>query len=457
MTLWDDINALLYPVGSTSLYKDKKTSHQRTSSKTSGSEGAGSTTSSAFLSAAAPGHVWSAARPPRLRILQSRFCRYLFIIAASFTLVYLWRAAIRPYSLPSSSSSSSTCSCGGGVPPVSDTRARAGELADALQGFKHRGDERCNVSSLDLHRAFGEVCADRRAMLAAMSGGGRVGRDAPYLPRGCDMRWFTTEEACEILGRFGQVVLVGDSMLRHVMGALNVLIREDLGYGGVTDWNFNDEERRNCFCNNQFDVRDCSVQGIFSTADVLKHDPMSLVCPRIIPHWSTDLRIEQMVRYPIPKDEQQRLERAIDADPARRKAFVLGHGLWNDLKVEQSTAWTDTVLEAIEARLRLRMRLRSGGSTDRDGGGSNHLPVLLVTPNAAGDRKPDEWIVSQGNKALVRFERAMAAVAERRRIDHLGTWNMSVQATLYDGVHMDMRGNLLKAMMVLNWLNLLED
>lgn len=29
------------------------------------------------------------------------------------------------------------------------------------------------------------------------------------------------------------------------------------------------------------------------------------------------------------------------------------------------------------------------------------------------------------------------------------------QANTYDGVHMDMKGNLVKAMMVMNWLNLL--
>ena len=70
-------------------------------------------------------------------------------------------------------------------------------------------------------------------MLNAMSGGGRIGFDAPYQPRGCDMRWFTTVEACEILGRFDKVVFLGDSMMRHVVGALNVLIRKDLGYGAV--------------------------------------------------------------------------------------------------------------------------------------------------------------------------------------------------------------------------------
>lgn len=120
--------------------------------------------------------------------------------------------------------------------------SRIVELRDTLAEYKHRGEE-CNISSLDLHMPLGTVCPDRSSMLAAMSSGGRVGRDAPYLPRGCDMQWFDTWEVCDILGRYSQVVLVGDSMLRHVIGALNILIREDLGYGGVTDWNFSEEER----------------------------------------------------------------------------------------------------------------------------------------------------------------------------------------------------------------------
>ena len=36
--------------------------------------------------------------------------------------------------------------------------------------------------------------------------------------------------------------------------------------------------RRQCFCNEQFNVKACSVQGIYKTADVLVHDPKSLLC-----------------------------------------------------------------------------------------------------------------------------------------------------------------------------------
>lgn len=37
--------------------------------------------------------------------------------------------------------------------------------------------------------------------------------------------------------------------------------------------------RRDCFCNYQFNVKACSVQGIFKTSDVVKNDPDSIACP----------------------------------------------------------------------------------------------------------------------------------------------------------------------------------
>lgn len=37
--------------------------------------------------------------------------------------------------------------------------------------------------------------------------------------------------------------------------------------------------RRECFCNYQFNVKACSVQGIFKTSDVVQNDPESLACP----------------------------------------------------------------------------------------------------------------------------------------------------------------------------------
>ncbi|KAI0201718.1 hypothetical protein F4808DRAFT_450069 [Astrocystis sublimbata] len=337
----------------------------------------------------------------------------------------------------------------GDFPLYSPPRSRPREFFNAFAGYKHFG-ENCNISSLEIHRPFDPVCRSRTSMLQAMSQGGRIGRDAPYIPRGCDMQWHTTEEVCEILGRYSQVILVGDSMVRHVIGALNIIVRENLGYGGVTDWNFNVQENEECFCNQQFDVKNCSVQGIYKTDDVIKHAPLSLACTRLIPGWSTDLRMEQIVQFPMKVEEASRLELAIDRNPKSRTAFILGHGLWNDLNIEQTRCWLDVVLNVINSRLGIRSHLEKLPK-------GRNSPILFMTPNAAGVKKPDDFLVTQGNKALVRFEHTTRREAARRRIDHLGTWNMSIQANLYDGVHMDLRGNLLKAMMIVNWLNLLEE
>ena len=143
------------------------------------------------------------------------------------------------------------------------------------------------------------------------------------------------------------------------------------------------------------------------------------------------------MRAPIPEAELHQLKAAIGDRSIRPKAFIFGHGLWSDLDLQKTVDWLDAVLHVIS----------STAGSDWHG--------LFVTPSAAGKDKPDEWIVTQGNKALMLFEEAVGLEARKRGIDHLGTWNMSIQSNKYDGVHLDMKGNLVKAMMVLNWLNII--
>ncbi|KAI4203063.1 MAG: hypothetical protein LQ350_002111 [Teloschistes chrysophthalmus] len=320
------------------------------------------------------------------------------------------------------------------------------DMVDTFASYKYRNI--CNISSLDLHLPFAPLCPDRESMLTAMASGGRIGHDAPYMPRGCDMRWFPTEEICEILSRFEKVIILGDSMMRHVVGSINVLIRKDLGYGAVTDWNFSPEERQDCFCNYQFNVKSCSVQGIFKTSDVAKNDPESLACPAD----KIDVIIEQMIRFPIPTDELDRLRGLLPPKkPARPYAFIYGHGLWNNLDLQATLDWLDTILDAsVQAapwlsstsHSRPKSKSKSKGSRaaaiaaakeerDRTAG---FWPRLFMTPNAAGKEKPDEWVVSQGNKALMIFEESVGVEVGRRGVEHIGTWNMTIQSNKFDGV-----------------------
>jgi hypothetical protein len=118
-------------------------------------------------------------------------------------------------------------------------------------------------------------------------------------------------------------------------------------------------------------------------------------------------------------------------------AVIFGQGLWNNLDLVATMGWLDTLLSVLNKQ-------------------HPHAKKLFVTPNACGKGKPDNWIVSQGNKALMLFEEGVRIEAGIRGVEHLGTWNMSIQSRTYDGVHLDMRGNLVKVMMVLNWLNLID-
>ncbi|MCJ1383657.1 hypothetical protein MMC17_006771 [Xylographa soralifera] len=301
-------------------------------------------------------------------------------------------------------------------------------------------------------------------MLTAMSSGGRIGHDAPYMPRGCDMRWFSSEEICEILARFEKVVIVGDSMMRHVIGSLNVLIRKDLGYGAVTDWNFSPEER--------------SLSCPVDTVDVMSK--YSLFPPFPSQWLNFYWVVEQMIRFPIAPEELSRLRDLLPSSkPLRPYAFIFGHGLWNDLDLQATLDWLDLILDitissapwlqtdytssnsvhSISNLASKRSRKGAQASKSVSWPGKRHngfWPRLFLTPNAAGKEKPDEWLVSQGNKALTIFEESVKEEAGRRGVEHLGTYNMSIQSNKFDGVHVDLKGNLIKAMMVLNWLNMLE-
>ena len=168
-----------------------------------------------------------------------------------------------------------------------------------------------------------------------------------------------------------------------------------------------------------------------------------------------------MVRFPIPPEELSRYRALLPPiKPRRPYAFVFGHGLWNDLDLQATLDWLDLLLDTSLSQapwLSPSSSILTSSSTSHERQrATGFWPRLFLTPNAAGTEKPDEWILTQGNKALAIFEQECGIEVRRRGVEHLGTWNMSIQANKFDGVHVDLKGNLVKAMMVMNWLNMIE-
>ena len=142
-----------------------------------------------------------------------------------------------------------------------------------------------------------------------------------------------------------------------------------------------------------------------------------------------------MIRFPIADEELARLRSLLpNTKPSRPYAFIFGHGLWNDLDLQATLDWLDLILDNT---LTQAPWLSPGGTLDAMNGDEQHQgfwPRLFLTPNACGKEKPDEWIMTQGNKALMIFEESVGVEVKKRGLEHLGTWNATIQSNKFDGV-----------------------
>ncbi|KAI9728232.1 MAG: hypothetical protein M1828_004693 [Chrysothrix sp. TS-e1954] len=296
---------------------------------------------------------------------------------------------------------------------------------------------------MDLHSPFDPLCKTTTSVLTSMTDGGRGGFDAPYIPRGCDLRFYTTSEICSILSRYEAIVIFGDSLMRHLTSALSMLLRENYEYGGQQQW-LHGAEHEGCKCDGQTQLLFCHQADVRNLQDVYDNDPNSIACPSTA---KPNIHFQALNKWPLDAEElDNNINMALSGSrPARPYAFIFGHGLWNEMHQWESVAWIDQ-LQSRVAELRPYY-----GQSDV------FWPRLFITPNAAGEEKSDSYQLTQGNKAVVKFEKFMRLHAPDRNLDFFGTYNMSVQGTIPDGTHSGVRINLLKAMTLLNWLDLLDD
>ncbi|KAB8356438.1 hypothetical protein FH972_024021 [Carpinus fangiana] len=322
--------------------------------------------------------------------------------------------------------------------------AATGHNADGFRDFVK--DDDVSFTTHDIHHSYTPLCKDRKSLLAAMSGGGRIGWDEPYQTRGCDMQWFTNAEVCKILSRFDHVYFLGDSLMRHTVMAMMVLLRGDLVSGARATWRHDDPTLNDCTGHRLFHDKRCIWMSAIGSPAVLTGDPDSIKCPKHTPPalvtWNPTLAFPLMGdTFDYMPDLSKRMR------PDGRIAFVLSHGLWNDLDFPMSMSWFEQIQDNIArymptyASPKLSQRL---------------FPRLFISPTAQGELKPDMVVPTQNNLRLIKETSEMRKYVQARGFDHLGLYNLTVQATSPDGTHATMENNLMKAMMVLNWLNMLD-
>lgn len=329
--------------------------------------------------------------------------------------------------------------------PVSEP-GRDSDVIDTFANYTH--EAQCGLNSLDLHMPFSPLCSDKASLLEAMSNGGRPGYDMPYIPLGCDMRWYSSQEVCAILDRFSHIFIIGDSLQRHLITALYILLRQDVGLGGIRDWELGDSittqapSKDFCMCSGMLNTHNCSDRAIERYAWVQGNDSDSLsACSGC----SFDLSYNKIQAYPIMKENLATLKDSLPHQrPAKPPVFVLHHTHWNQIDLTATQGW----LAQIDGHLRTGVPWLKGPL--------NRLS-LYMTGSSGGLTKGWAGDMSVGRGDLMaNFELGMRAHVKTLNMDFLGMWNMSAQTTQHDSTHANLGTNLLKAQMVLNWLDRLD-
>jgi hypothetical protein len=144
------------------------------------------------------------------------------------------------------------------------------------------------LASPPLSRSPPPACG--AGLLRALAGASRRGRDAPLeLAHGCGLKWYSAREACALVASAGSLLIVGDSLQRHLAQALMSVLSGNLVHGAALAHKLPPDAPHLlslCACDRMYDdhaehggdrrCRDASAANLGSEG---APGPQTLVCP----------------------------------------------------------------------------------------------------------------------------------------------------------------------------------
>ncbi|RDI84723.1 putative maintenance of ploidy protein mob1 [Venturia inaequalis] len=294
---------------------------------------------------------------------------------------------------------------------------------------------------LDVYHKIQSVpyCQDRQEFLEAMGEGKRFGLDAPYYPKGCNYQWFNTNHICKILHRFDGLAIVGDTNAKEIFAGLTTLIREDHLWGASRLWDIPDPIAPACSCDGQFSRPMCEPFLVSRSMDV-------------VGRWG---------RWGKRFDEQQT---PIGFQPSQRR----GHGKYESnyhlmrtpMIYEPVKSKANGWLGVPESTLRHIQRAMPEAQFKK-------VPIVF-TFDSLNQKNIPQWVIQAYLKSWAHqlppshlWVNPGVSYETERLVreaggESLATWNMTVDATQVREGWYGRRVGLVQAMMVLNWLDMLE-
>ncbi|KAL3422417.1 hypothetical protein PVAG01_06573 [Phlyctema vagabunda] len=301
-------------------------------------------------------------------------------------------------------------------------------------------------------------CKNRTALLKALSNGKRLEhvsgtRDHPYIGEDCTYRWFPSPVICYILERFQSLTFIGGletSASSAVYTALNILLREDVVFGGLLRSDISHDE---CGCAAQLANKKCTKYRITTSSQL--HDSalcngkaLALLNSLHIPHLFIPITAPVGAQV-VVAEESREIEDAL----FRSQTFHRPHPWQPSPVVVSLSAWESE--SAIEAELMRWLTLAAAAE--------RNIPFLILGPTpspSAGHLLRSR----EHGKELVDSVRRVIERQNKENVEFLDLWNLGLRPdvpgdaerreTIALGSDLEMA--LVQAMMVVNWLAMLE-
>lgn len=213
-----------------------------------------------------------------------------------------------------------------------------------------------------------------------------------------------------------------------------MLLRQDLALGALDTTAMSSTLQSQCRCNNQYVKEDCREHFLTDSEKLTNANGNRQNTPYICnrPHHA-------FLHIKPPSLDDKTLTRLATLVPRAPKSAYR--------PIPIVTSLSPSTVTAADAQTFLLSTLKFADDTERN------TPMLWIGPTAAGHI---EVKGRKGNQEIWDYDRKITRVALENDIEVLGMWNMTVQASSWDGIRFGERVAIVQAMMVVNWLSRLE-
>ncbi|KAG1679122.1 hypothetical protein FOA52_000477 [Chlamydomonas sp. UWO 241] len=226
----------------------------------------------------------------------------------------------------------------------------------------------------------------------------------------CVAPWLSHDTVCALLSDPPTtLVFVGDSVTRHFMHGMQLVVRGDYRAGAMrNDAGVPPNETHVCTCNRQFARKECRPYILKDT----RHVEPNQACPNA-----------RVVYFGATKKDEINVTEVSDFVNSQERALLLigGWGLHDSLRAKP-------VYYDLVARLHERVKH------------SRSVKTLCVGVHATQDNMPAEFLPFQNNGKVKDYNGVLQRLCLQRHVRFFDTFELTHSAPAIDGVHYGIEG-----------------